>query len=66
MTPDIWQIKARLPIELKKSMHSIAKNQERSINYLFIKAVSEYIIKYGEAPKAATFEASDLSPSQQG
>ncbi|KFF70319.1 hypothetical protein IW01_10905 [Pectobacterium brasiliense] len=66
MKSETWQIKARLPIELKESMYSIAKNHERSINYLFIKAVSEYIIKYGEAPTAGTVRASISSPSKQG
>ncbi|MFE8049317.1 hypothetical protein [Brenneria goodwinii] len=66
MTTDTWQIKARLPIELREPMRSIAKDLDRSINYLLIKAVSEYIRTNGEAPKAATSEASVLSQSQQG
>ncbi|MCA6954648.1 Arc family DNA-binding protein [Pectobacterium carotovorum] len=66
MATETWQIKARLPAELRDPIRSLAKDLDRSVNYLLIKAVSEYIYRNSEAPKAATLEASGLSPSQQG
>jgi len=58
MSNDLWQIKARLPANLRESMHLIASENDRSINYMLVKAISEFVVKYSEAPTAVTVRAS--------
>jgi predicted transcriptional regulator len=60
-----WQLKARLPSELKTPMHALAQQQERSINYLFIKAITEYVARNSSAPVVAPTEAEECSANRQ-
>lgn len=43
MQTEKWQLKVRLPGALKDEMHHLANQQERSINFLFVKAITEYL-----------------------
>ncbi|HGM6984024.1 TPA: Arc family DNA-binding protein [Serratia marcescens] len=56
-----WQLKARFPMQLRDDLYSIAKLNDRSINYLIVKAVAEFIARNSEAPTAGTVRASNLS-----
>ncbi|MDM3533645.1 hypothetical protein OHN11_10005 [Serratia marcescens] len=56
-----WQLKARFPMQLRDDLYSIAKLNDRSINYLIVKAVAEFIVRNSEAPTAGTVRASNLS-----
>jgi predicted transcriptional regulator len=58
MKAETWQLKARFPSSMREAVRSIAKDQDRSVNYLLVKAVSEFIARYSEAPAVAPTEAS--------
>ncbi|WP_071608922.1 Arc family DNA-binding protein [Entomohabitans teleogrylli] len=60
-----WQLKVRLPMHMRDGLYLIAKNNERSINYLIVKAVTEFIARNSEAPTAVTVRASDVSISSK-
>ncbi len=50
MKQERWQLKVRLPIELREPAHQLAAKNDRSVNYLFIKAMKEFIARNNEAP----------------
>ncbi|WP_081461604.1 Arc family DNA-binding protein [Photorhabdus asymbiotica] len=44
------QVNIRMPNEVRESLKCIANTQDRSMNYVIVKALKEYIARNSEAP----------------
>ncbi|MDC9591326.1 Arc family DNA-binding protein [Xenorhabdus sp. XENO-10] len=58
------QVNIRMPNDMRNSLKYIANVQDRSVNYVIVKALEEYISKNGETPTAGTVRASKLSKTE--
>ncbi|OTA15416.1 hypothetical protein Xbed_03592 [Xenorhabdus beddingii] len=47
------QVNIRMPSEVRESLKNIASIQDRSMNYVIVKALKEYIDRNSEAPTRA-------------
>ncbi|WP_227734655.1 Arc family DNA-binding protein [Yersinia proxima] len=57
----LWKFNARMPEELHEPMQQISIEYDRSMNYLIVKAVKEFIARNSEAPTTCDSQGFDLS-----
>ncbi|WP_409013934.1 Arc family DNA-binding protein [Arsenophonus sp.] len=43
------QVNIRMPDDLRKKLKLIAKNKDRSVNYIVVQVLKEYVVKNTEA-----------------
>ncbi|AOM40488.1 MULTISPECIES: Arc family DNA-binding protein [Xenorhabdus] len=49
-TERLPQVNIRMPSEVRENLKCIAGTQDRSMNYVIVKALEEYIARNSEAP----------------
>ncbi|WP_412176438.1 Arc family DNA-binding protein [Enterobacter sp.] len=50
MSRNEWKFVARIPEEFREKMYELAEKEDRSINYLVLKAIKELLTRNDEAP----------------
>lgn len=50
MSKSEWKFVARIPEEFREKMYALAEKEDRSINYLVLKAIKELLSRNDEAP----------------